>query len=79
MISTQDMGTIVMGKVESGGVMKGASLILMPNKVRRNMNTVYQETFEEENFRKFRAFGTIHKSFLREFRGACTCAPSTRY
>ena len=29
----QDMGTVVMGKVESGGVMKGASLLLMPNRV----------------------------------------------
>lgn len=29
----QDMGTVVLGKVESGGVMKGASLLLMPNRV----------------------------------------------
>lgn len=29
----QDMGTVVMGKVESGGVMKGTSLLLMPNRV----------------------------------------------
>lgn len=29
----KDMGTVVMGKVESGGVMKGASLLLMPNRV----------------------------------------------
>lgn len=29
----KDMGTIVMGKVESGGVTKGASLLLMPNRV----------------------------------------------
>ena len=27
------MGTVVMGKVESGGVMKGASLLMMPNRV----------------------------------------------
>ena len=27
------MGTVVMGKVESGGVMKGTSLLLMPNRV----------------------------------------------
>ena len=27
------MGTVVLGKVESGGVMKGASLLLMPNRV----------------------------------------------
>ena len=35
-ISSQDMGTVVMGKVESGGVMKGASLLLMPNRVRQS-------------------------------------------
>jgi len=29
----QDMGTVVLGKVESGGVMKGSSLLLMPNRV----------------------------------------------
>ena len=29
----QDMGTMVMGKVESGGLVKGSSLTLMPNKV----------------------------------------------
>ena len=32
-VCLQDMGTVVMGKVESGGVMKGASLLLMPNRV----------------------------------------------
>ena len=31
----QDMGTMVMGKVESGSVLKGTSLTLMPNKVYR--------------------------------------------
>jgi translation elongation factor EF-1alpha len=30
----QDMGTLVMGKLESGAVMKGLSLLLMPNRVR---------------------------------------------
>jgi len=29
----QDMGTVVLGKVESGGVMQGSSLLLMPNRV----------------------------------------------
>ena len=33
MVCLQDMGTVVMGKVESGGVMKGSSLLLMPNRV----------------------------------------------
>lgn len=29
----KDMGTVVMGKVESGEMKKGQSLILMPNRV----------------------------------------------
>lgn len=29
----QDMGTIVVGKIESGKVSKGQSVIIMPNKV----------------------------------------------
>ena len=29
----QDMGTIIFGKLESGKINKGLSLILMPNKV----------------------------------------------
>ena len=28
-----DMGTIVIGKVESGGAKKGETLLIMPNKV----------------------------------------------
>ena len=30
----RDMGTIVVGKIESGRLRKGSNLILMPNKVR---------------------------------------------
>lgn len=30
----RDMGTVVMGKIESGSVRRGDTLILMPNKVR---------------------------------------------
>ena len=33
MPTTQDMGTMVMGKIESGGLVKGMNLTLMPNKV----------------------------------------------
>ena len=33
----QDMGTLVMGKLESGTVMKGLSLLLMPNRVRMGL------------------------------------------
>ena len=29
----QDMGTMVIGKVESGSVGKGSSLVMMPNRV----------------------------------------------
>lgn len=29
----KDMGTVVMGKVESGSVTEGDSLVVMPNKV----------------------------------------------
>lgn len=29
----KDMGTVVMGKVESGSIREGDSLVLMPNKV----------------------------------------------
>ena len=29
----KDMGTVVMGKVESGSIKEGDSLIIMPNKV----------------------------------------------
>ena len=28
------MGTMVMGKIESGAIVKGAPLLLMPNRVR---------------------------------------------
>ena len=31
----RDMGTIVVGKIESGRLRKGSNLVLMPNKVRR--------------------------------------------
>lgn len=30
---SRDMGTVVMGKIESGSVRRGDSLIIMPNKV----------------------------------------------
>lgn len=29
----KDMGTVVMGKIESGSICEGDSLLLMPNKV----------------------------------------------
>ena len=33
----QEMGTIILGKLESGTIRKGQSLTLMPNKVRRKI------------------------------------------
>lgn len=33
----KDMGTIVMGKIESGTIREGNSLIVMPNKVRSSL------------------------------------------
>lgn len=34
----KDMGTVVMGKIESGTVREGDTLIVMPNKVPFHMN-----------------------------------------
>lgn len=34
------MGTLVMGKLESGSVMKGLSLLLMPNRVSSEIEIV---------------------------------------
>jgi len=42
----KDMGTVVLGKVESGGVMKGSSLLLMPNRV--NVEVLSVIRVEEE-------------------------------
>lgn len=36
---SRDMGTVVMGKIESGSVRRGDSLIVMPNKVSEEVNT----------------------------------------
>lgn len=38
----QDMGTIVVGKVESGKVIKGQNVIIMPNKV---LNIIHSMIF----------------------------------
>ena len=36
-----DMGTIVIGKVESGGAKKGETLLIMPNKVGTGWHAIY--------------------------------------
>ncbi|KAJ7283684.1 P-loop containing nucleoside triphosphate hydrolase protein [Mycena rebaudengoi] len=45
----KDMGTIVVGKVESGHMRKGDSLILMPNKDHVEVAAIYNEMEEEVN------------------------------
>lgn len=42
----KDMGTVVMGKVESGETKKGQNLLVMPNRVRRWFNVFkYRQNF----------------------------------
>jgi peptide chain release factor subunit 3 len=43
----KDMGTIVVGKIESGHIRKGDSLLLMPNKVPVEVSQVYNEIEDE--------------------------------
>ncbi|CAG8802922.1 7991_t:CDS:10, partial [Cetraspora pellucida] len=43
----KDMGTIVVGKVESGTVKKGQSVMIMPNKRTVEVSAVYNEVEEE--------------------------------
>ncbi|KAF8974748.1 eukaryotic polypeptide chain release factor 3 [Flammula alnicola] len=43
----KDMGTIVVGKIESGRLRKGDSLVLMPNKVPVEVAAIYTEMEEE--------------------------------
>ncbi|KAJ7937073.1 eukaryotic polypeptide chain release factor 3 [Mycena leptocephala] len=45
----KDMGTIVVGKVESGHIRKGDDLILMPNKTSVEVAAIYNEMEEEVN------------------------------
>ncbi|KAL3702206.1 hypothetical protein R1sor_020228 [Riccia sorocarpa] len=42
----KDMGTVVMGKIESGSVRRGDSLIVMPNKAHVKVVTVYRDNDE---------------------------------
>ncbi|KDR83775.1 hypothetical protein GALMADRAFT_236140 [Galerina marginata CBS 339.88] len=43
----KDMGTVIVGKIESGHLRKGDSLILMPNKVPVEVASIYTEMEEE--------------------------------
>ncbi|CAE6454303.1 unnamed protein product [Rhizoctonia solani] len=46
----KDMGTIVVGKIESGRIHKNDSLLLMPNKTTVEVAAIYNEMEEEINF-----------------------------
>ncbi|KAI9033785.1 translation protein [Phycomyces nitens] len=43
----KDMGTIIVGKVESGSVRKGQNVLLMPNKRLTEVTAIYNETEDE--------------------------------
>lgn len=45
----KDMGTIVVGKIESGHLVKNDTLLLMPNKNTIEVAAIYNETEEEIN------------------------------
>ena len=45
----KDMGTIVVGKVESGLLRKNDTLLMMPNKTEVEVSAVYNEVEEEVN------------------------------
>jgi peptide chain release factor subunit 3 len=45
----KDMGTIVVGKVESGHIRKGDTLVLMPNKDQVEVASIYNELEDEVN------------------------------
>ncbi|KIK06735.1 hypothetical protein K443DRAFT_674019 [Laccaria amethystina LaAM-08-1] len=45
----KDMGTVIVGKVESGHLRKGDALILMPNKESVEVSAIYNEMEEEVN------------------------------
>ena len=45
----KDMGTIVVGKIESGLLRKGDELVLMPNKHEVEVSAIYNEMEEEVN------------------------------
>ncbi|KAF8708356.1 response stimulus, partial [Rhizoctonia solani] len=46
----KDMGTIVVGKLESGRIHKNDALLLMPNKTNVDVAAIYNEMEEEINF-----------------------------
>ncbi|KAI9811546.1 MAG: translation termination factor GTPase eRF3 [Phylliscum demangeonii] len=45
----RDMGTLVEGKIESGVIKKGSTLVMMPNREKTEVATLYGETEDEIN------------------------------
>ena len=45
----KDMGTVIVGKVESGHLRKGDALLLMPNRESVEVSAIYNEVEEEVN------------------------------
>ncbi|KAF9356040.1 translation termination factor GTPase eRF3 [Mortierella sp. AD094] len=43
----KDMGTVVVGKIEAGSVKKGATLLMMPNSARVEVQAIFNELEEE--------------------------------
>ncbi|KAF9159479.1 translation termination factor GTPase eRF3 [Mortierella sp. AD011] len=43
----KDMGTVVVGKIESGSIKKGATLLMMPNSARVEVQAIFNELEEE--------------------------------
>ncbi|KAJ3032487.1 translation termination factor GTPase eRF3 [Rhizophlyctis rosea] len=48
----KDMGTLVMGKIESGRIKKGQSVIIMPNNTRTEVSAIYSAEDAEVSFAK---------------------------
>lgn len=46
----KDMGTVVMGKVESGECKKGQNLVIMPNRVSALLSLTQLRLFNRTNF-----------------------------
>lgn len=75
----QDMGTIVLGKVESGTVRKGAALTLMPNRVVVQVVQIWSDEVETEEVVsgenvKFKLKGIDENEILPGF---CLCSPDS--
>lgn len=48
--SVQDMGTVILGKLESGSISKAQQLVMMPNRVRIKCNQQNSRIFTDNKF-----------------------------